>query len=375
LFSEEVGLVMEVDVQHEQVALQAFAEASVECFKIGQSRADFGVEVNYNGANVLSGDVRALRDLWESTSFAMEFRQTNAECVRQEQQGVSRRRAPAWRLTYTPTPTPAVQARHKVAVIRQEGSNGDREMCSAFDLAGFEAWDVHMSDLLENKVQLSQFRGVVFVGGFSYADVLDSAKGWAGVIKYNPGLTAAFEEFYNRKDTFSLGVCNGCQLMALLGWIPFKNTPIDIQPRFIHNKSGRFESRFVTLTVQRSNAIMLQGMEGSSLGVWVAHGEGRVFFPEDKIKDAVLAQGLAPLRYVDDDNKVTQEYPFNPNGAMEGIAGMCSADGRHLALMPHPERVAHALWQWPYLPEEWRNLEASPWLRFFQNARTWCDTH
>jgi len=268
----------------------------------------------------------------------------------------------------------------KVAVIRQEGSNGDREMISAFHAAGFEVFDVHVNDLLAETVALDAFQGIVFVGGFSYADVLDSAKGWAAVLKYNPSVLAQLEAFKARPDTFSLGVCNGCQLMALLGWVPYPdhNVAEAAQPRFIENNSARFESRFSSVQIQPSAAIMFAGMAGSSLGVWVAHGEGRVHFSTHETQDFVVAKQLAPMKYVDDDNNPTEVYPFNPNGSPLGIAALCSEDGRHLAMMPHPERC-YLGWQWPYLPREWEEKGmrsgVGPWLRMFQNARTWCETH
>jgi phosphoribosylformylglycinamidine synthase len=260
-----------------------------------------------------------------------------------------------------------------VAILREEGSNGDREMASAFHAAGFEPWDVTTSDLIEGRADLARFRGVVAVGGFSYADVLDSAKGWAGVIRCNPAVREQFDAFYDRTDTFSLGVCNGCQLFALLGWVPWRGLRDDVQPRFVGNASGRFESRFLGVSVLASPAVMLSGMEGATLGIWVAHGEGRALFPESGVLDRVLAEDLAPLRYVDDDRELTEAYPFNPNGSPLGIAALCSPDGRHLAMMPHPER-AFLTWQWGWMPEQWkRDLEASPWLRMFQNAREWCE--
>lgn len=260
----------------------------------------------------------------------------------------------------------------KVAILREEGSNGDREMASAFYQAGFDVWDVTMTDLLSGAVNLDGFRGIAFVGGFSYADVLDSAKGWAGVIRFNERLFEQFQRFYKKNDTFSLGVCNGCQLMALLAWIPWRGIPDRIQPRFIQNRSGRFESRFSTVQIMRSPSIMLEGMEGSILGVWVAHGEGRLISPDKDIMQEVLQKGLAPIRFVDDNNEFTETYPFNPNGSPLGITALCSPDGRHLAMMPHPERT-FLKWQWAYMPEEWKqNLETSPWFRMFRNAREWC---
>lgn len=294
---------------------------------------------------------------------------------------------PLFWLSYTPVPTAdallMASGKPKVAIIRQEGSNGDREMMASFYLAGFESWDVHMSDLQNGKITLDRFRGVAFVGGFSYADVMDSAKGWAGCVHFNTQLKEQFHKFKSRTDSFSLGVCNGCQLMALLGWVPGTDEGAALatpqQPRFVHNRSGRFESRFSFVRIEPSPAskVWFQGMVGSRLGVWVAHGEGRAHFPDCQVEEAVRKGGQVPLRYVDDYGEPTQVYPFNPNGSPEGIVGLCSADGRHLAMMPHPERLTAAMWQWPWAPQEWTEgpgqLKASPWLQMFQNARAWCD--
>ncbi len=255
-------------------------------------------------------------------------------------------------------------------------------MASAFFAAGLEPWDVTMTDLLTGRIRLDEFRGMAFVGGFSYADVLDSAKGWAGVIRYHDEVAGQFARFYARADTFSLGVCNGCQLSALLGWVPWPGIEMTARPRFIRNASGRFESRFVTTRIAPSPSILLRGMEGATLGIWSVHGEGRAHFPDRGILDRVEAEGLGPVRFVDDDGEVTDRYPFNPNGSVRGIAALCSPDGRHLAIMPHPER-AFLLWQWPWLPQDLRTRmreaaargesEPSPWFRVFKNAREWCD--
>jgi len=245
-------------------------------------------------------------------------------------------------------------------------------MISAFIMAGFDAWDVTVSDLLSGNVTLEQFRGIVFVGGFSFADVLDSGKGWAGVIKFNESIFKQFETFRRRSDTFSLGICNGCQLMALLGWVSLEGLNEEKLPRLLENTSDKFESRFCSVTIQKSPSIMLKGMEGSSLGVWVAHGEGRFHFPDPTVKSQMEHQGLAPIRYVDDQNVVTEKYPFNPNGSPNGIAALCSDDGRHLAMMPHPERLCTD-WQWPWMPRKWKNYAVGPWLQMFQNARLFCD--
>lgn len=260
-----------------------------------------------------------------------------------------------------------------MAVIREEGSNGDREMSASLLHVGFEVWDVNMQDICTGQVTLDKFRGVVFVGGFSFADVLGSAKGWAAVSLFNEICQREFSAFFARKDTFSLGVCNGCQLMALLGCVGKDSTMADNQQGvcFTHNESECFESRFVTVSIKNSNAILLRGMEGSTMGIWVSHGEGRARFKNENILNDVLNRNLAPIRYVDDDGIVTMQYPLNPNGSPHGIAALCSDDGRHLAMMPHPERCT-MLWQWPWLPKEWKSLECSPWSKMFQNALDWC---
>ena len=403
LFSEELGFLFEVapaDVSHVQ---SRFAAAGLAAEVIGHTTAALEVSVVYGQQAVLRRSLAELRGLWESTSFALEKLQCDVRCVQQEENGLSGRKGPRYQLTFQPAPvdilkvarTPALN-KPRCAVIRQEGSNGDREMLAAFFAAGFEVWDVNMRDLLAGAVRLDALKGVIFCGGFSYADVNDSAKGWAGVIRFNGALLAQFDHFRDRPDSFSLGVCNGCQLMALLGWVPFPDRrlpqgqgkdqgefPYSEQMRFVHNQSGRFESRWSSLAVLPSPAVLLRGMAGSSLGVWVAHGEGRALFPNPAHLEAVERLGLAPLRYVDDDGRATEVYPQNPNGSPRGIAAVCSVDGRHLAMMPHPERC-FLQWQLPHNPQRFAGARAeqkffqadrraeellvAPWLRLFQNA-------
>lgn len=377
LFAEELGMILEVSYEVEEKVKNIFAKNGVPCTRIAQTREDAAVTVSYGDEVVLENDIRDLRDVWEKTSFDLERLQANQKCVDMEQSGLRSKVGPKYVIPWRPKPTPTnvmqVSNRPKVAIIREEGSNGDREMGSAFHMAGFEAWDVSVRDISSGNVKLADFRGVAYVGGFSYADVLDSAKGWAGVVRFNDTVRSEFDSFYKRSDTFSLGVCNGCQLMALLGRVPFSPDEIDskVQPRFIHNDSGRYESRFTTVKIEEgSPSIMLKGMGGAQLGVWVAHGEGKAYFPDEQLLEAVERDNLAPLRYVDDDGNISNIYPSNPNGSVRGIAGLCSMDGRHLALMPHPERTVHK-WQWGYLPKNVATLEASPWLTMFQNAYDW----
>ncbi len=381
LFSEELGLVMEYLPTEEASIFSILDKATVPYQVIGKTITDKRILFSLRTPNsqlrtILDEDLRVLRDLWEETSHQLDLMQRNPDNIREERKNIYDRKGPSFVIPFAPSLTKddmlCAVAKPKVAIIREEGSNGDREMVSAFFMAGFEPWDVTMTDLLDGRVTLEQFRGVVFVGGFSYADVLDSAKGWAASIRFNKKVWDQFERFYHHPDTFSLGVCNGCQFMALLGWVPWRGIGDELQPRFVHNQSGRFESRFSTVRILKSPSIMLQGMENAVLGIWVAHGEGLAYFPDQKMfKECEF--GLAPIRYVDDDSRVTEEYPFNPNGSPAGIAGLCSPDGRHLAMMPHPERTI-LTWQWGWMPGEMRkSLAASPWLRMFQNAREWCE--
>ena len=384
-FAEELSIVLEIAPEHEAEVMSAYASAGVTARAIGKVTNDGMCNVSAAGSKCVSESTVSLRDKWEEMSFELEKLQASNATVAVEKAGLKSRRAPTWKLTYKPTPTPPeilnATDKVKVAIIREEGSNGDREMAAAVTAAGMEAWDVTMSDLLSGRANLSMFQGIVFVGGFSYADVLDSAKGWAGGIRYNASLKQQFQDFYNRPNTFSLGVCNGCQLMALLGFIPSDGgvgaLPDSKQPRFIHNDSGRFESRWTTVGIDENTpAMMLKGMGGSRMGVWCAHGEGKVKFPDESMMPDVLKNGQAAVRYVDADGKPTQEYPLNPNGSPHGIAGLCSKDGRHLAMMPHPER-AFVGWQVPWAPAD-AGIDPygpGPWLQMFQNAQKWASSH
>jgi phosphoribosylformylglycinamidine synthase len=382
LFSEELGLVIEYPLDNENEIISILKSSSVPYQIIGKTLPEKKIKLNFLTPNpelvtLFEKDMRELRTIWEETSHQLDMLQANPECVLEEKEVIYDRTGPSYHIPFTPEQAPEIilkrNVKPAVAIIREEGSNGDREMASAFYLAGFEPWDVTMTDLLTEKINLSRLKGVAFVGGFSYADVLDSAKGWAGTIRFNNKLYKEFQIFYNRPDTFSLGVCNGCQLMALLGWVPWQGINDKFQPRFIHNKSGRFESRFATVKILESPSIMLKDMEGSVLGVWVAHGEGLAHFPDKSILNEVIEKRLAPIRYVDDNGEFTEKYPFNPNGSPFGITALCTPDGRHLALMPHPERT-FLKWQWAWMPEDMKkNLKASPWLKMFQNARQWCE--
>jgi phosphoribosylformylglycinamidine synthase len=380
-FAEELGAVIECHVDDARKVLEVLDSFRLCSTLIGETTEEKKIEITFNSQKVLESDMRLLRQWWEETSYRIERLQINPECADEEKRNIFDRKGPTYAVPFDPEPTAPflIEAKHKteVAILREEGSNGDREMTSAFYQAGFRPWDITMADLINGRITLDRFRGLVTVGGFSYADVPESAKGWAAAIRFNDKLRKVFDDFYHRPDTFSLGVCNGCQLFALLGWVPWPGIPDSQQPRFVKNRSGRFESRWVTVKILESPAIMFKGMADSVLGVWVAHGEGRLIFPEPALLDGVIHKKLVSLVFVDDDGrqdgKIPMSYPFNPNGSPFGITGICSPDGRHLAVMPHPER-AFLKWQWPWIPADLtRKLKASPWLRMFQNAREWCE--
>ena len=244
----------------------------------------------------------------------------------------------------------------KAAIIREKGVNGDREMAYALYLAGFDVKDVHMTDLMTGREDLKEVNLIVFVGGFSNSDVLGSAKGWAGAFLYNPKAKAALDNFYNRKDTLSLGVCNGCQLMMELGLIN-REVEMSKHPKMHHNGSGKFESTFISISIPKNNSVMLSSYEGTTLGVWVAHGEGRF-----DLKTHSNYPVAATYSY--------QQYPGNPNDSDKAVAALCSADGRHLAIMPHIERTLFP-WNWGYYPADRKQDEVGPWIEAFVNAREW----
>ncbi|XP_064637394.1 phosphoribosylformylglycinamidine synthase-like [Lineus longissimus] len=392
LFSEELGFVFEVEESKLEDVKKRFQASGAKCYHLGHCQGlgkSAEIKIKYDGEDVLSLPMVTLRDMWEETSFQLERLQTNPHCVELEQQGLRERVAPPYKLTFDPNVAPKSHLKNgsaqsdldqpKVAVIREEGSNGDREMVAALHMAGFEVWDINMEDMCSGAVTLDQFRGVVFVGGFSYADVFGSAKGWAATLLFNQAIREQFTKFKARPDTFSLGICNGCQLMGLLGWIaPDQELPSaedrhDKQGVFLtHNISERFESRFATVKIEKSASMMLKGMEDSTLGVWVAHGEGRMVFKNKATKDFVNSENLTVVKFVDDQGQPTTTYPLNPNGTEDGLAGLCSKDGRHLAMMPHPERTVLP-WQWAWMPRDWQTtMKVSPWMRMFQNAYIWC---
>lgn len=371
-FSEEPGVVIEV-LQSDVKKVMTFLP---DAYQIAETKRGKVIEVFAGLNSILNERTDIIREWWSETSYQMEKQQGNL-CADEERENTMELKNPEYKLTFEPNVTNSYylenSKKYKVAVVRAEGSNGDKEMKSALKLAGFDPIDVPMYDLINGDDDfLDDFRGMVFVGGFSNADYPEAAKGWAMTIMNNPKLQKMFNDFKYRDNTWSFGTCNGCQMLALLGWTSTSCFTVpENRPRFIKNKSGKFESRYTTVKIPKSNSIMLNGMEGSVLPIWSNHGEGQIF-ADDKLLKKIKSRGNVPLLYVDNHGNETQKYPFNPNGSPLAIAGLCSDDGRHTIIMPHPERLFQT-WQFAYLPEEMQKLKASPWLKVFQNAREWCE--
>lgn len=304
LFSEEVGWVLEVEETYRDEVTEVFRRYKVPAYQIGKSVGlGMGSKVLVKVRNeiVLNSTVTDLMIIWEETSYQLERHQTNVVCALEEYSGLQERTVPVYNLGFDPTRcSPRLRnpsGRVKVAVIREEGINGDREMAASLLEAGFDVWDVTMRDLLDHHVTLEAFRGIIFPGGFSYADVCGSAKGWAASLLFYPSLREQLQRFVERENTFSLGVCNGCQLMSLLGWVG--NVDAENKPDIYldHNLSERFECRWSTVRIENSVSIMLKGMEGSVMGVWVAHGEGRFTFRNEETMQTLKKNNCLPIRY------------------------------------------------------------------------------
>jgi phosphoribosylformylglycinamidine synthase len=329
------------------------------------------ITVALGGEPVLDDRRSRLQALWASTSHALQRLRDNPECadeefarITAEDPGLNAELAfdPAEDVT---APFVATGQRPRVAVLREQGVNGQVEMAAAFHRAGFAAVDVHMSDLAAGRHDLARFDGLVACGGFSYGDVLGAGEGWAKGIRYNDDLREAFAAFFARGDSFTLGVCNGCQMLSTLREL----VPGAAHwPRFLRNRSEQFEARLSLVRVEDSPSLFLAGMAGSRLPVAVAHGEGRAAFASDADRQSCEAAGLVALRYLENDGSVAERYPANPNGSPAGITGLSSADGRATIMMPHPERVLRGV-NFSWAPREWG--DDGPWLRLFRNARAW----
>ena len=371
LFNEELGAVVQI-AREDRAAFADLVErhALTECAqRIARPTTAPVVRVQLEGETLVEWRWEELFDAWWSVTHAMQKLRDNPEAADQERAVARSFNAPGLKpkLAFdaaedVAAPFIATGARPKVAILREQGVNGQIEMANIFERAGFDAFDVHMSDLIAGRVQLDDFRGIAACGGFSYGDVLGAGRGWATSILERPALREAFAAFFARPDTFALGVCNGCQMMSQLkDIIP----GAEHWPKFLRNRSEQFEARTALLEVVESPSILLRGMAGSRLPVAVAHGEGRAEF------DSAVDQAAVDvaLRYIDGDGKADPQYPLNPNGSPDGITGLTTRDGRVTILMPHPERTPRTL-NLSWAPKGWG--EDSPWLRMFRNARVWC---
>ena len=371
LFNEELGAVVQV-AREDRAAFADLVErhALTECAqRIARPTTAPVVRVSLQGENLVEWRWEALFDAWWAVTHAMQKRRDNPDNADQEHAVARAFTAPGLKpkLTFDlnediGAPFIATGARPKIAILREQGVNGQIEMANAFERAGFRAFDVHMSDLIEGRVDLADFRGLVACGGFSYGDVLGAGRGWATSILERSALRDAFAAFFERQDSFALGVCNGCQMMSQLkDIIPGAGH----WPQFRRNASEQFEARTSLLEVVESPSILLRGMAGSRLPVAVAHGEGRAVF--ETAVDQAAAR--VSLRFIDGDGQAAGQYPLNPNGSPDGITGLTSTDGRVTIMMPHPERTPRAL-NLSWAPENWQG--DAPWMRMFRNARVWC---
>ncbi|MDO9616911.1 MAG: phosphoribosylformylglycinamidine synthase [Pseudomonas sp.] len=375
LFNEELGALIQVHKDATPQVLTQFSAAGLDCVAvIGQPVNNGEVRISFNDQLVFTGQRRLLQRQWSETSYQIQRLRDNVQCAEQEFETLLEEDNPGLSIKLAFDVNQDIAApyikkglRPQIAVLREQGVNGQVEMAAAFDRAGFSAIDVHMSDILSGRVSLDEFKGLVACGGFSYGDVLGAGEGWAKSILFNARARDGFQAFFERKDSFSLGVCNGCQMMSNLHeLIPGS----EFWPHFVRNRSEQFEARVAMVQVQESASIFLQGMAGSRMPIAIAHGEGHAEFEnEEALLEADLS-GCVAMRFIDNHGKVTENYPANPNGSPRGITGLTSRDGRVTIMMPHPERVFRAV-QNSWQPDEWQ--EDAGWLRMFRNARVWVD--
>jgi len=374
LFNEELGCVIQVEKSnYDKVAqiLESFSLGSIS-HVIGSPSKDNKIRFSHGAENWLTKELMDLRAIWSETSYQMQSLRDNSECAEQEKKTRLDINNPGIKseLTFDPDDDIceqylSVNDKPKVAILREQGVNSHLEMAAAFIKAGFNAIDVHMSDLMNGRINLDNFKGLVACGGFSYGDVLGAGEGWAKSILFNQDLKQMFTDFFAREDTFSLGICNGCQMMSNLRSIISGS---DHWPHFVRNTSEQFEARFSMVEVCESPSIFMKDMAGSKIPIAVSHGEGRAEFASSEKIHATNNSGLVTTKFIDNYGEVTEQYPSNPNGSPFGITGLTTTDGRVTIMMPHPERVARSV-QNSYSDPEWG--ENGPWLRMFRNARVW----
>ncbi len=374
LFSEELGAIVEVLAEHVEHVRRVFAAEGIPVHAIGRAVPGDSITVAHGGHLQIDATRTELRGRWSHVSHQIARRRDDASCADEEQASRIDPHAPGLttKLEFDPSadiaaPYIARGARPRVAILREQGVNGQIEMAAAFTRAGFDAIDIHMTDLIEGRADLTDCRGAVACGGFSFGDVLGAGRGWAATFRYNARAQTAIRRFADRAETFLLGVCNGCQMLSDLAPDLVASTATT-WPRFVRNRSERFEAREVLLRIEKSPSLFFAGMEGSRIPIASSHGEGRAEFADPSHMEALESQHLVAARFVDGTGVVTQRYPANPNGSPRGIASITTPDGRLTVIMPHPERVFRTV-QLSWHPPGWG--EDSPWMRMFRNARVW----
>ncbi|SFF47330.1 phosphoribosylformylglycinamidine synthase [Fontimonas thermophila] len=368
LFNEELGFVIQVRTDAAAAVSVALRDAGLAVHDIGTLAADDAITIRRGGRRLFRDARERLHKAWSETSYRLAALRDDPDCAREEFEAIGVKDDPG--LSVQLSFDPAVGAPHfarrpKVAILREQGVNSQYEMAYAFHAAGFEAVDVHMTDILEGRTQLADFVGLVACGGFSYGDVLGAGQGWAKTILFNPRAREAFAQFLAREDRFALGVCNGCQMFAAL-----KSIVPGAQdwPVFRRNRSEQFEARWSQVEIVESKSLFFAGMAGSRLPIAVAHGEGRAQFEDPAQLERLQRNAQVAMRYIDNHGRIAERYPANPNGSPGGVTAFCNADGRVTILMPHPERTISGVtgsW-WPR-----REMGKTPWFRLFQNARRW----
>ena len=378
LFNEELGAVIQIRRSDRDFVFAVLRSLGLSAYShvIGKPNNNGRIEVWRDAKNIFAEPREVLQKIWTNTSYQIARLRDNPVCADSEFSLLDNSSDPGMspKLTFDiaeDVAAPFIQkgVRPKVAILREQGVNSHVEMAYAVNWAGFDSYDVHMSDLLSGKAKLDDFRGLIACGGFSYGDVLGAGEGWAKTILFNQQLRDQFSSFFTRQDSFALGVCNGCQMMSNLSEII---PGAQAWPKFTRNQSEQYEARLVMAEVLTSPSIFTQGMEGSQLPIAIAHGEGFANFSQQGNLDQIQKEGLAALRFVDHQGNPTETYPMNPNGSPSGLTGVTTPDGRFTVMMPHPERVFRAA-QMSWCPPEWLNTPdgASPWLRLFRNARRW----
>ncbi|MDP5206072.1 phosphoribosylformylglycinamidine synthase, partial [Alishewanella sp. SMS9] len=374
LYSEELGAVIQVKTADLAYVQQVLAKHNLAPLShlLGAVSASDEFVITQQGKTVFSDSRSRLRRIWAETTYQMQALRDNPAGAEQEMAAKADQQDPGLNVKLSfdanvdvAAPFILKGAAPKIAILREQGVNSQQEMAAAFNRAGFNAVDVHMSDILAGRVKLADFNGLAACGGFSYGDVLGAGEGWAKSILFNAQAREQFQAFFERQSTFALGVCNGCQMMSnLKSLIP----GAEHWPHFVRNKSERFEARFSLVEVQQSPSLFFSGMAGSRMPIAVSHGEGHAEFASAAAFAAANQSGNVAMRFVDNYGQVTEQYPANPNGSPAGITALTTTDGRVSIMMPHPERVFRTVAN-SWHPDDWQ--EDSPWMRMFRNARVW----